>query len=100
MFINCQIILKTMKKLILIFIVLLYLASYASAGDTHYLDFEGKKVIILTMAEGDAARFMFNVREYFTPTIKDGKENIEFREKEEEQVFMLREVKENSNNLN
>ena len=89
-----------MKKLILILAVIRSLSSYVSAGDTHYLDFSDDNIIILTMAEGDAARFMFNVREYFTPTIKEGKENIEFREKEAEQVFMLRAVKKSKSGLN
>src|SRR3989344_5212568 len=82
------------KKWLLILIFFALVSSYAYAGDVHYLDFKNNKVNILTMSERDAARFNFTVREYYTPYIKDRKENIEFEEFEREQVFMLRGTRE------
>lgn len=83
-----------MKKKWLLILLFFALISSAYAGDVHYLDFKNNEVNILTMSERDIARFNFNVREYYTPYIKDGKENIEFEESEKEQVFMLRGVRE------
>ncbi len=85
-----------MKKLILLLLVVLLSANYVLAGGVHYLDFSSKNVAILTMSERDAAKFMFPVREYFKPEIIGGKEQIKFREKEEEQIFMLRNTRQDN----
>lgn len=82
------------KMLILICLLLSLLAAMAYAGEIHSnLDFTNNPVNIITMAERDAVKFMFPVRDYKQPYIKEGKEYLEFVINNKEQIFMLRGIR-------
>ena len=77
-----------------LFVFFVALASFANAGDVHYLDFGTGSSKILTMAERDVVRFNLPVRIYYEPYIdENGKENIEWAVENREEAFMLREIK-------
>lgn len=82
------------ELLLIIALILLCLCSYAYAGDMHYLNFDDSNIITLTMAERDVARFNFMTRTYYEPYVEGGKERLEWIEEEDEQAFMLRDVRE------